>query len=881
MLGGPISLDQTLRHPQLDDRNRINHHRPQIPGKLEQYGDPYSFVEENHNLGLPNNMNTNNLPPQAKKRGRKKKPDMDVNPRMEDFGAIISRNTNTRDAIMDPKERKRHDRFNGLSEEEVSRRTLPDHLAPNLDIVIVGINPGLFAAYKGHHYAGPGNHFWKCLYLSGLVPEPLTADDDVHLLRHGIGFTNMVSRPTKGSADLTRREIKQGSQVLLEKLQKYQPKVAVFNGKLIFEVFSGKKDFPFGRQSEFVEGTNTHIWVMPSSSARCAQLPRAADKVPFYCALKKFRDYLNGLISELDDSEVVFNESKPLPKSAANGELKKPEPNGSILDESDVSFSDNMLLSKKKRGRPRKGMEKCPGSCKKEKLMKKESLPEINGKNNYDKGYDKNYEKSKNNCFDGMSVMDNFKRVGNVVSGGVSSRPTDLNRKRRGRPKKSKQDDCSTSPYSVGNSNTPDVLENSAPNNNGTCKPPTASSVSSGYSTATSTEERCRREENGSLSNTGSGGPSPSHHSYTTQSDLSSEISAAISCGSAPPSPLNGHAESIFDSLSGVLSQSMDESQAQQKPGTNQSNKMTMSNIHSNQNHLAANRCGASGSLYMNPPLDSHDPSYLPYHHHSYDNRLNSLNNRNQLYQANHFRDGSSEGSTQNTSSYPTHSSYEVTKAFDIASKSLSGLESLVDQIPSIADSEIGAVPPANGGCLPGMLPDVISHSQSLSNAPSSTALSHSGHYGEAPQPGFLPYGPPSSYGNPSHYSTSPFYASDLSSSFPVNSLGTAAAAAAYCTPSPSSGMLLGYSSYHGQYPSPHGGTSYSHSSPASLHMHPSSPYGPPGFPPSYSGSIPYSHANSMSSSMVASNSNAQRYPQRLHLRQEGMDLGHMGFGGY
>ena len=97
----------------------------------------------------------------------------------------------------------------------------------------------------------------KCLYLSGLVPEPLTSDDDGGLLRHGIGFTNMVSRPTKGSADLTRREIKQGCQVLLEKLQKYRPKVAVFNGKLIFEVFSGKKDFPFGRQRDFVEGTNT------------------------------------------------------------------------------------------------------------------------------------------------------------------------------------------------------------------------------------------------------------------------------------------------------------------------------------------------------------------------------------------------------------------------------------------------------------------------------------------------------------------------------------------------------------------------------------------------------------------------------------------------
>lgn len=50
----------------------------------------------------------------------------------------------------------------------------------------------------------------KCLHLSGLTPEPLTADDDYKLLRFGIGFTNMVARATKGSADLTRKEIKEG-----------------------------------------------------------------------------------------------------------------------------------------------------------------------------------------------------------------------------------------------------------------------------------------------------------------------------------------------------------------------------------------------------------------------------------------------------------------------------------------------------------------------------------------------------------------------------------------------------------------------------------------------------------------------------------------------
>ena len=120
----------------------------------------------------------------------------------------------------------------------------------------------------------------KCLFLSGLIPEPLTSDDDHQLLGHGIGFTNIVSRTTRGSAELTRKEIKEGmcqslfllhermckiakfpvttgGQILLSKLQRYQPRVAVFNGKGIYEIFSGKKEFTFGRQPEKIEGTHT------------------------------------------------------------------------------------------------------------------------------------------------------------------------------------------------------------------------------------------------------------------------------------------------------------------------------------------------------------------------------------------------------------------------------------------------------------------------------------------------------------------------------------------------------------------------------------------------------------------------------------------------
>jgi TDG/mug DNA glycosylase family protein len=202
--------------------------------------------------------------------------------------------------------RKKRDRFNGMSEDQVLMMTLPDHLDFDLDIVIIGINPGLTAAHVGHHYAGPGNHFWKCLYLSGLTSEQMNAYSDYKLKNVGIGFTNIVSRTSRSSADLSRTEIKEGAQILQQKIQKYRPKIAAFNGKGIYEVFCGHKNFYIGRQPEPFPGTDTTVFVMPSSSARCSQLPRAVDKLPFYTALKKLRDHLCGRLPDLDLTEVIF-----------------------------------------------------------------------------------------------------------------------------------------------------------------------------------------------------------------------------------------------------------------------------------------------------------------------------------------------------------------------------------------------------------------------------------------------------------------------------------------------------------------------------------------------------------------------------------------------
>ncbi|XP_043943773.1 G/T mismatch-specific thymine DNA glycosylase isoform X1 [Protopterus annectens] len=212
------------------------------------------------------------------------------------------------------KVKRKVDRFNGVSEAEILLKTLPDILVFNLDIVIIGINPGLMAAFKGHHYPGPGNHFWKCLFLSGLSESQLSHLDD-HTLpeKYGIGFTNMVERTTPGSKDLSSKEFREGGRILLQKLQKYKPRIAVFNGKCIYEIFSKEvfgvkvKNFDFGLQPYKVPETETFCYVMPSSSARCAQFPRAQDKVHYYIKLKELRDHLKGVNRTVEVEEVDYS----------------------------------------------------------------------------------------------------------------------------------------------------------------------------------------------------------------------------------------------------------------------------------------------------------------------------------------------------------------------------------------------------------------------------------------------------------------------------------------------------------------------------------------------------------------------------------------------
>jgi len=160
---------------------------------------------------------------------------------------------------------------------------LPDYLRPGLKLVIVGINPGLRSAAAGHHYAGPGNHFWPLLYESRIVDEPLTFAQDARVLEWGVGLTNMVARPSASISNLSLEELRSAAQVLRGKLLRDAPRVVCFNGKRIYEVYASRA-CEFGAQPEALGVSR--VYVMPSTSARTAAYQRA-DKLAHFRALAR------------------------------------------------------------------------------------------------------------------------------------------------------------------------------------------------------------------------------------------------------------------------------------------------------------------------------------------------------------------------------------------------------------------------------------------------------------------------------------------------------------------------------------------------------------------------------------------------------------------
>ncbi len=113
-------------------------------------------------------------------------------------------------------------------------KRLRDRIEPGVQVLFVGINPGLRSAATGHHFAGFSNRFWKLLFEAGLVPEPITYEDDDRLPEWGYGITNIVPRPTAGIDELQPHEYRAGAQQLLRKIRKHRPRVVAAVGVTVW-----------------------------------------------------------------------------------------------------------------------------------------------------------------------------------------------------------------------------------------------------------------------------------------------------------------------------------------------------------------------------------------------------------------------------------------------------------------------------------------------------------------------------------------------------------------------------------------------------------------------------------------------------------------------
>jgi TDG/mug DNA glycosylase family protein len=143
-------------------------------------------------------------------------------------------------------------------------RVVADLIAPDLDVLFCGINPGLYTAWSGHHFARPGNRFWPALHLSGFTPRLLSPAEEQELLKYGCGITNLVARASVAAADLSAEELREGGKSLARKVRRYRPAYLAVLGIGAFQTAFGGRNIKLGLQPERFGATK--VWILPNPS---------------------------------------------------------------------------------------------------------------------------------------------------------------------------------------------------------------------------------------------------------------------------------------------------------------------------------------------------------------------------------------------------------------------------------------------------------------------------------------------------------------------------------------------------------------------------------------------------------------------------------------
>ncbi|MEL6554956.1 MAG: G/U mismatch-specific DNA glycosylase [Cyanobacteria bacterium J06621_11] len=142
-------------------------------------------------------------------------------------------------------------------------QTMPDIIAPDLDVLFCGINPSLYSIVIGHHFGRPGNRFWKALHKAGFTPRLYDPAEDASLIELGYGITNMAPRATARADELSKAEITAGRELLAAKIEKYQPKCLAFLGITAYRIAFAQPKAKVGPQPDW---QGIKIWALPNPS---------------------------------------------------------------------------------------------------------------------------------------------------------------------------------------------------------------------------------------------------------------------------------------------------------------------------------------------------------------------------------------------------------------------------------------------------------------------------------------------------------------------------------------------------------------------------------------------------------------------------------------
>jgi len=174
---------------------------------------------------------------------------------------------------------------------EAAGKKVRDVIGPNLNVLFCGINPGLYTAAVGHHFARPGNRFWPALFKSGFTDRLVSPFEERQLLKLGIGISNVVPHATATAAELTREDFIAGGRALSAKVKRYRPRVVAILGVGAYRQAFANPKAVVGEQNDRIH--SARVWVLPNPSGLNANY-QLNDLVRLFVELRAFAEACSG-----------------------------------------------------------------------------------------------------------------------------------------------------------------------------------------------------------------------------------------------------------------------------------------------------------------------------------------------------------------------------------------------------------------------------------------------------------------------------------------------------------------------------------------------------------------------------------------------------------